>query len=116
MRAGQDVLGLGVRLGEQVRRLLLSGTEQLLDPGSQAGVGGLLSLTQLRLRLGEFAGDLHVRRVQRLHLFAHILQLALQRLDVVIDLGAVVTTHDDREVRTGLGHVASFARDGQSTA
>ena len=106
--ASQRVGRLGVRLGDDVRRLLLGGAQQLLDARAEPGVGGPLGLAQLAVRLGQLAGDLHGPAVERLDLGAGVGEGLLERGDAGVDGLAFVSAEvDDGEGGPGVGHERS---------
>ena len=106
--AGQGVGRLGVRLGHDVRGLLLGGPQQLLDARAQTGVRGPLGLAELAVRLGQLAGHLHGAAVEGLHLGAGVGESLLEPGDAGVDGFAFVSAEaDDGEGGPGVGHEQS---------
>ena len=83
---GLDLVGLGPGGLDQLGGLLLSQPEQLLDPGTQTGVGRPFLLLQLAVGIGQLL-------VHRLDLILLRAQVPLQRGQVLVDLLGVVTAH-----------------------
>ena len=86
-----ELVGGRTGLLHDLRGLLLGEAEQLLDPGTQAGVRRPLLLSELTVRLGQLL-------LQRADLLAVLPYVAVYLPEVLVDLGLVVPAHHLREV------------------
>jgi hypothetical protein len=88
---GVELVGGRAGLLDDLSGLLLGEPEQLLNPGAQPGIRRALLFLELPVCVSELL-------LQRLGLVPVLPEVAVNLLQVLIDLMRVVTTHDPGEV------------------